>query len=95
VGGLPESLAELAAEVRPGEARGGREILDIQALEIAGISQILGPEQMAGGWSECHGGNYPLGLPKVPAALITQRCARITRTQRTRGRRQAAPSKSL
>lgn len=48
----PEGATELAAEVGAGEAGGGGEVVDIQRLEVAGVGQISGAEQMTGGGDE-------------------------------------------
>ena len=46
---LAEGAPELAAEVGPGKARGSGKIVDTQRLEVAGIREILGAQEVAVG----------------------------------------------
>ena len=53
---LAERAPELAAEVRAREAGGAGQIVDAERLEVAGVGEVLGAQQMAGGRNERHGG---------------------------------------
>jgi hypothetical protein len=54
VGRFPERAPELAAEVRPREAGGAGEVVDVERLGVAGVRQVLGAEQVPGGRDEGH-----------------------------------------
>ncbi len=49
MGRLAEGAPELAAEVGPGEPCGSGKIVYAQRLEVAGIREILGAQQVAVG----------------------------------------------
>ena len=49
---LAERATELSAEVRAREARGLREIVDVERLEVARIGQVLGAQQVPIGRDE-------------------------------------------
>ena len=51
---VAEGAAELAAEVSLGETRGPSEVLDVERLGIAGVGEVLGAQQVAGGRYERH-----------------------------------------
>ena len=51
---LAERAPELAAEVRAREARRAREVVDVERLEVAGVGEVLGAQQMACGRYEGH-----------------------------------------
>ncbi len=50
-----EGAAELAAEVGAGEAGGTGHVVDVERLEVAGVGQVLGAEEMPGRWDMSHG----------------------------------------
>jgi hypothetical protein len=52
---LAEGTAELAAEVGAREAGRDGEVIHAQRLEVSGVGQVLGAQQVAGGRSEDHG----------------------------------------
>jgi hypothetical protein len=37
------------------EPCGAGEVLDVEGLEVASVGQVLGAQQVAGGWSVRHG----------------------------------------
>ena len=51
---LAEGAPELAAEVGAREARRPGQVVDPERLEVAGVGQVLGAQQMAGGRDERH-----------------------------------------
>ena len=51
---LAERAAELAAEVGARQARGSGQVVHVQRLEVAGVGQVLGAQQVAGGREEGH-----------------------------------------
>jgi hypothetical protein len=51
---LAEGAPELAAEVRTREACGAREVVDAQRLRVAGVGEILRPEQVPRRRNEVH-----------------------------------------
>src|SRR5262245_31631329 len=57
---LAERTAELAAEVRAREAGAAREVVDVQRLEVPGVGQVLGAEQVAYRGNEGHRSQYGL-----------------------------------
>ena len=55
---LAERPPELAAEVRARQAGGTSEVVDVKRLEVAGISEVLRTQKVAGGRDEGHAGQY-------------------------------------
>ena len=55
---LAEGAAELAAEVGAREAGGAGEVVDVERLGVAGVGEVLGAQQVAGGRDEGHAGQY-------------------------------------
>ena len=55
---LAEGTPELAAEVGPREPRGGGQVVDAERLEVAGIGDIPGSQQVAGRRDEHHRAQY-------------------------------------
>ena len=53
-----ERRSELAAEVRPREAGGRSQVIHAQWLEVPGVGQIPGAQQVAGGRDEGHARQY-------------------------------------
>ena len=51
---LAEGAPELAAEVGAREAGGAGHVLDAERLGVAGVGQVPGAQQMAGGGDERH-----------------------------------------
>ena len=49
---LAEGAAELAAEVRAREAGGAGEVVDVERLEVPGVGEVLGAQQVPGGRDE-------------------------------------------
>ena len=68
---LAERAPELAAEVRAREAGGAGHVVDAERLEVAGVGEVLGAQQVAGGRDECHRGQYR--LDPVPARKSSRR----------------------
>jgi hypothetical protein len=54
VGRLAEGAAELAAEVGAREARGAGQVIHVERLEVPGVGQVLGAQEVAGGGDEGH-----------------------------------------
>src|SRR3954468_9597513 len=44
---LAERAPELAAEVRLRQSRGGREVVDLERIAVAGVGEVLGAQQVA------------------------------------------------
>jgi hypothetical protein len=53
--GLAEGAPELAAEVGSGETGGARQVLHAERLEVPGVGEVLGAQQVASWWSEADG----------------------------------------
>ncbi len=51
---LAKGVAELTAEVGAGETSGARQLLYAERLEVPGVGEILGAQQVAGRRSEGH-----------------------------------------
>ena len=51
-GDSPNARPELAAEVRARQARGARQVVHVERLEVAGVGEVLGFEEVAGGRDE-------------------------------------------
>ena len=51
---LAEGALELAAEVRARQPGGARQVVDVERLEVAGVGEVLGAEQVTGGRDERH-----------------------------------------
>jgi hypothetical protein len=52
--GLAKGMPELTAEVGAGETGGARQLLYAERLEVPGVGEVLGAQQVAGWWSEGH-----------------------------------------
>ena len=51
---LAERAPELAREVGPGQARGLGHVVDVERLGVARVGEVLGAQQVAGGWGVGH-----------------------------------------
>ena len=52
--GFTERPPELATEVRPRQAGGASQVIDVEWLEIPRVGQILGAQEMPGGRNKLH-----------------------------------------
>ena len=58
---LAELATELAAEVRARKAGGACHVIDVERLEVAGVGEVLGAQEMPGGRGEHHPRQYRSG----------------------------------
>ena len=98
---LAERAPELAAEVGDREVRRPRERLDVEALAVAGVDQVLRAQQVPGGRDGCHaagaspsrtGRSVMIATASALAGLDQPQRARRGRRRGTGACRRRAPS---
>ena len=62
---LAEGAAELAAEVRAREAGSAGEVVDVERLDVPGVGEIPGPQEVARSWNEGHRHQRPPRSPEL------------------------------